>query len=215
VTHTVKKGESVALIAKKYGVPAKELLSYNKIPHAKFLKPGTVLTIPEKAPKPAAQGAPKEPEEIKGKKGKKGEPYSADATTTVEKMEKGKRKYVKVVYDQAMYEKVKAEFVDYARKWLEKEQNLSQANKGHKEVTQDNGRYVASYSEILMDTMGTEVKQVEYEDTPYVGHITYTVRIHRSYGPTAQAAMAAGDEEVKEENMREIFSYDRKKNAWR
>ena len=62
LTHTVKKGESLGLIAKKYSVPAKKLMEDNKIANAKYLKAGTELTIPGKTVagqvKPVAEKAP-------------------------------------------------------------------------------------------------------------------------------------------------------------
>jgi hypothetical protein len=119
------------------------------------------------------------------------------------------------VDDDATYEKIKIEFNDYAKKWLEKSAALAQNNKDRKEVKMEDGRYVASYSVILLNTMATEVKRVEYDHTPYVGHITYQVEIHRAFGPTPQAASAAKDEEVKQESMREIFSYSGQKRSWR
>lgn len=224
LTHTVRKGESVAGIAKKYGVPATQLLAANNLPNAKALKAGKVITIPGKtAPdvtkaKPVVNDRPvkevgtKEISEKPAKGSSKKDPYGIEAATAPEKGKKGAK--VKVD-DDATYEKIKVEFHDYAKKWLQKSIALSQSNKNRKDVAQESGRYVASYPEILLDTVETEVKRVEYDHTPYVAHITYRVRIHRTYGPTAQAAQTSNDEEVKEENMREIFSYNGQKRAWR
>ena len=217
LTHKVKKGESVASLAKKYGVPAKQLLEANKLADAKALKAGMTVTIPGKTadpvkPKPVAEKtAPeKEVKEPKGK-GSKSDPYGVESALAPEK---GKKKPVKVD-DEATYEKIKIEFHEYARKWLEKSANLAQSNKSRKDVKMEDGRYVASYSIILLDTMQTEVKRVEYDHTPYVGHITYLIEVHRSFGPTPQAAAAAKEDEVKQESMREIFSYSGQKRAWR
>lgn len=221
LTHTVKKGETVAAIAKKYGVPASIVLAGNNLKDAKAVKPGMVLTIPGKTAAPvtptplsaAKEPAAKEPAEPKVGKGKgsKSDPYGIESATAPEK---GKKKPVKMD-DDATYEKIKVEFHDYATKWLQKSAALSQSNKDRKEVKQEDGRYVASYGVILINTMQTEVKRVDYDDTPYVGHITYQLEMHRTYGNTAQAALASTQEEVKQESMREIFSYSGKKRAWR
>ncbi|WP_243358242.1 LysM peptidoglycan-binding domain-containing protein [Fundidesulfovibrio terrae] len=218
LTHTVKKGESVAVIAKKFGVPAGELMAANKLANAKAIKAGMVLTIPGKTaepatPKPVSGKEPAQENEPKAAKGSKGDPYGVEAATAPTKG-KGK-KGGKFVDDDATYEKVKTDFHEYARKWLEKSTALAQNTKDRKEVKMEDGRYVASYSVILPDTMQTEVKRVQYDDTPYVGHITYQVEVHRTYGPTPQAATAATNEEVKQESMREIFSYSGQKRAWR
>ena len=218
LTHTVRKGESVASIAKKYGVPATQVLAANNLPNAKALKAGKVITIPGKTAPDVTKAKPeapvKEVKEIAEKpvKGSKNDPFGIDAALAPAKGKKGAK--IKVD-DDATYDKIKADFRYYAVKWLQKSAALSQSNKSRKDVAQESGRYVASYNEILLDTVETEVKRVDYPDTPYVAHITYRMRVHRTYGPTPQAAQASGDEEVKEENMREIFSFNGQKRVWR
>jgi len=223
LTHSVKKGETIAALAKKYSVPATQLMAANNLPNAKALRAGMTLVIPGKVsdapkPKPVAEAnlaqvesKTVDPKGAKAGKGKKSDPYGVEAAVAPEK---GKKKPGKVD-DEATYEKIKVEFHEYARKWLEKSANLSQTTKSHKDVKMEDGRYVASYSVILINTMGTEVKRVDYDDTPYVGHITYQLEGHRTFGPTAQAASSSSEEEVKQESMREIFSYSGKKRAWR
>ncbi|GFK93629.1 hypothetical protein NNJEOMEG_01463 [Fundidesulfovibrio magnetotacticus] len=218
LTHKVGKGESVASLAKKYGVSAKELMETNKLANAKALKAGMTLTIPGKTaepakPKPVAEKPAPPEKEVKEPKGKgsKSDPYGVESALAPEK---GKKKPSKVD-DDATYEKIKVEFHEYARKWLEKSAALSQSNKDRKDVKMEDGRYVASYSIILVNTMQTEVKRVEYDHTPYVGHITYQIEVHRSFGATPQAAAGAKEDEVKQESMREIFSYSGQKRAWR
>lgn len=217
LTHALKKGETIASVAKKYGVPASQLLAANNLRSAKGVRSGTVLTIPNKFVSPESCNVPPAKEkavqekEVKPVKGSKADPYGVEAAT---KPEKGKKKVFKLD-DEATYEKIKTDFHEYAAKWLQKEQTLAEANKNHKTVTMEDGHYVASYGVIQFNTMQTEVKRVDYDDTPYVGHITYVMEVHRTTGPTAQAAMATQNEEVKQECMREIFSYSRQKHAWR
>ncbi len=219
LTHMVRKGDTVAAIAKKYGVSAAQLLAANNLPNAKALKLGKEITIPGKTapdvtkakPEKPAKEAKEAPEKaVKGSS--KHDPFGIEAALKPEKAKKGAK--IKVD-DDATYEKVKIEFNDYAKKWLQKSMALSQSSKNRKDVAQENGKFVASYGEILMDTVATEVKRVDYPDTPYVAHITYQVRMHRTFGPTAQAAQASNDEEVKEESMREIFSFNGQKRVWR
>jgi len=45
-THRVKNGENLSLISKKYQVPMKDIISYNKIINPDMLKPKTYLQIP-------------------------------------------------------------------------------------------------------------------------------------------------------------------------
>lgn len=220
LTHTVKKGETIAGMAKHYHISAKDLLAANNLKNAKAVRPGMVLTIPGKTAPDVTKPTGKIDKDAlsskaeKAGKGSKKDPFGIDAAMAPDK--KGKhKKGGKFVDDDATYERVKTEFNDYARKWLEKSQRMSEYNKSKKEVKQEEGRYVASYTEILLDTIGTEVKRVDYEGTPYVGHITYRMRVHKTFGPTPQAAQASNDELVQEEFMREIFSYSGQKRAWR
>jgi len=68
-THMVAKGETIASIAKKYGVPASELVHLNKISKSGHLKPGTVLVLPYLSSKMAAASQPKPaPEPVKPSK---------------------------------------------------------------------------------------------------------------------------------------------------
>uniref|UniRef100_A0A7C4AG60 LysM peptidoglycan-binding domain-containing protein n=1 Tax=Fundidesulfovibrio putealis TaxID=270496 RepID=A0A7C4AG60_9BACT len=220
LTHTVKKGETLTALGKKYGVSAAQILAANSLKDAKAVKAGMVLTIPGKTAQPLAEKTPAKPEkEVKETKdpkepkakGSKSDPYGIESATAPDK---GKKKPGKVD-DDATFEKVKADFHEYARKWLEKSAGLAQFNKDKKEVKQVDGRWVATYSVILMNTMQTEVKRVEYDHTPYVAHITYQLEVHNTYGTSAAAALASKDEEVKQESMREIFSYSGQKKAWR
>lgn len=201
IRHTVKKGETLAKLAKHYGVTIHQILQANHLRSAKGVKPGMTLTIPHKAAADAAA-----PAAASAKAGK----VSAAGPVV-----KGKKVKGQMVYDEAAYEQVKTGFNDYARNWLTKEANLSQTTKARKEVKQESGRYVASYSVILPDTMKTEVKRVDYPGTPFVGHITYDVEMHKCYGATAAEAQASAKEDVSKESMREIFSFDGQKGSWR
>lgn len=47
ITHTVKKGETLSRIAKKYGASVSTLVSYNRIPDPNRINVGQVIKIPE------------------------------------------------------------------------------------------------------------------------------------------------------------------------
>ena len=49
VDHKVKYGESLWIIARKYGVSLKAITEVNKIRNPRLIKPGQVLRIPNKA----------------------------------------------------------------------------------------------------------------------------------------------------------------------
>ena len=50
MTHTVKKGETLTSIAKKYGVTVEAIADKNGIKNKNLIRVGQVLTIPDKAP---------------------------------------------------------------------------------------------------------------------------------------------------------------------
>ncbi len=59
VTHTVRSGETLDQIARKYGVPMKEIAAYNRISDPRKLGAGKVITIPGAG----ASAAPSQPVE--------------------------------------------------------------------------------------------------------------------------------------------------------
>ncbi|MBI3756296.1 MAG: transglycosylase SLT domain-containing protein [Deltaproteobacteria bacterium] len=54
LVHKVKRGETLLLIAKRYGAPLDSVLYLNKLKSAKYVKVGTELVVPVKAKKVAA-----------------------------------------------------------------------------------------------------------------------------------------------------------------
>lgn len=60
VRHTIKKGETIASISKKYSANKTEILAYNSIKETDILETGSVLIIPDgKMPAPPAPAKPK------------------------------------------------------------------------------------------------------------------------------------------------------------
>lgn len=109
---------------------------------------------------------------------------------------------------------IREEFNVYAKKWLDMSDQLAVGTPTNKKIRQIGGKWECSYRVMLKDTMGSEVKRVYYDHTPYVGHITYRIISYRCEAPTKDAAMK-GPFEEKEESVREIFSYSGKDKAWR
>ena len=54
LVHTVKRGETLSLIAKRYDIPIESILYLNKFKNAKYVKAGTELVVPVRAKKIAA-----------------------------------------------------------------------------------------------------------------------------------------------------------------
>jgi len=263
LTYKVEKGDSVAVIAKKFGVDAKALLTANGLADAKKLKAGQTLTIPGKTAAPAPLAAAKpaaataaqaqikplatapappveaikpdatarkgsskeavdpgvvEEKPVKGKKGKKGkdEPVAVPSPT-VEVTDKMRASYGKIGVignNTDVPQPIRDEFWRYAQKWIDELDRLGVGTPQNKKVKQVGSQWEASYRIIIRDSLGAEVKRVEYDHTPYVGHITYTQRVYTSVGPTKEAALR-GPWTEKDEAIREIFSYSGKTKAWR
>ncbi|MDQ7832144.1 MAG: LysM peptidoglycan-binding domain-containing protein [Desulfovibrionaceae bacterium] len=109
---------------------------------------------------------------------------------------------------------IREEFQIYAKKWLDMSDELAVGTPTNKKIRQIGNKWECSYRVMLKDTMGSEVKRVFYDHTPYVGHITYRIISYRCEAPTKDAALK-GPFEEKEESVREIFSYSGKAKAWR
>ena len=265
LTYKVEKGDNVAVIAKKFGVDAKTLLTANGLADAKKLKAGQTLTIPGKTAAPAAQAvqtdkpgatpaptaqpkplaaAPAAPVEavkpdatarkagskeavdpgvveekpVKGKKGKKEkDDPAAVPTPSVELSDKQRASFGKTgVIGNAtdVPQPIRDEFWRYAQKWVDELDRLGVGTAHNKKVRQVGSQWEATYRIIIRESLGAEVKRVEYDHTPYVGHITYTHRVFTSVGPTKEAALR-GPWTEKDEAIREIFSYSGKAKAWR
>ena len=266
LTYKVEKGDTVAVIAKKFGVDAKTLLAANGLADAKKLKAGQTLTIPGKtaapapapvaapaaAPAPAAKAEAKTPaplaaapapeavkpdaaarkaggkeamdpgvveeKPVKGKKGKKGkdEPVAVPSPT-VEVSDKMRASFGKtgvIGNTTDVPQPIRDEFWRYAQKWIDELDRLGVGTAQNKKIRQSGSQWEASYRVIIRDSLGAEVKRVEYDHTPYVGHITYTQRVYTSVAPTKEAALR-GPWTEKDEAIREIFSYSGKAKAWR
>ncbi|MEF3695927.1 LysM peptidoglycan-binding domain-containing protein [Desulfolutivibrio sp.] len=109
---------------------------------------------------------------------------------------------------------IREEFQAYAKKWLDMSDELAVGTPTTKKIRQVGGKWECSYRVMLKETMGSEVKRVFYDHTPYVGHITYQIISYRCEAPTKEAALK-GPFEEKQESVREIFSYSGKDKAWR
>jgi LysM repeat protein len=276
--YKVQKGDSIAVIAKKFSIDAKTLMSANGMTDARKLQAGKTLTIPGKAapaapasqdaakaaPVPAPQvaapspapttgakpgdtgakpeleskvatekpdatarkagkGAELDPGVVveaptKGKKGKKGKEEPAGPpppTITIDDKTRASFGKTGVITNNTdVPQAIRDEFLQYAKKWVDELETIGVGTFHAKKIKQVGSQWEASYRVIIRESLGAEVKRVEYEHTPYVGHITYLQRVFTSVGPTKQAALQ-GPYTAKDEAIREIFSYSGAKKAWR
>ena len=263
--YKVQKGDSVAVIAKKFSITSKELMQANNLSDAKKLKAGQTLHIPGKtavaaaaplaaAPTPPASAKPvvasapakaapapvaedaaarkagkkgevldpgvDESTPVKGKKGKKGRfapaPVAAATPPIVvdDAMRASFGKTGVIANNTDVPQNIRDEFLVYAKNWVDELDKLGVGTITHKKIRQVGDHWEATYRVIIRESLGAEVKRVQYEHTPYVGHITYLQRVYTCEAPTKQAALA-GPFTSKNENIREIFSYSAQKKAWR
>ncbi len=260
--YKVQKGDTVAVIAKKFSVDAKTLLAANGLADAKKLKAGQTLKIPgqsapaaqpakagtapvaaaapaaikplDASPAPVAEKADAaarkagkkealdpgvvEEKPVKGKKGRKGkeEPPALPAPTIAvdDKMRAGFGKTGIVSNSTDVPQPIREEFMRYASKWVDELDRLGVGTVTNKKIKLVSGQWEASYRVIIRESLGSEVKRVEYDHTPYVGHITYVQRVYTCTAPTKEAALR-GPFTEKDESIREIFSYSAKTKSWR
>ena len=154
---------------------------------------------------------------VKGKKGKKGAEPAPVPAPTVELTDKMRASFGKTgVIGNAtdVPQPIRDEFWRYAQKWVDELDRLGVGTMANKKVKQVGSQWEATYRIIIRESLGAEVKRVEYDHTPYVGHITYMQRVYTSVGPTKEAALR-GPWTEKDEAIREIFSYSGKTKAWR
>ena len=155
---------------------------------------------------------------VKGKKGKKGkfEPAPAPAPTIEvdDKMRASFGKTGVITNSTNVPQNIRDEFLTYARKWVDELDRLGVGTVTNKKIKKVGDHWEATYRVIVRESLGAEVKKVDYEHTPYVGHITYMQRVYTCEAPTKQAALA-GPYTSKDEAIREIFSYSGQKKAWR
>lgn len=160
-----------------------------------------------KAEAKADKKAAKEPETVQT-----AAPATPSAAPTTASRHVGKTGIIE--NDTDVPKAIREEFQAYAKKWLDMSDELAVGTPTNKKIRQVGGKWECSYRVMLKDTMGSEVKRVYYDHTPYVGHITYRIISYRCEAPTKDAAMK-GPFEEKEESVREIFSYSGKDKAWR
>ncbi|MHC1712620.1 MAG: LysM peptidoglycan-binding domain-containing protein [Solidesulfovibrio sp.] len=155
---------------------------------------------------------------VKGKKGKKGkdEPV-ATPPPVIQLDEKTRARFGKtgvVTNDNDVPQPIRDEFMRYATKWIDELDRLGVGTITSKKIKMVGGQWEASYRIIIRESIGAEVKRVQYDHTPYVGHITYLQRVYTCSAPTKEAALR-GPYTEKDEAIREIFSYSGKNKAWR
>jgi LysM repeat protein len=154
---------------------------------------------------------------VKGKKGRKGKqepPAPAPEICIDAKTRSSFGKTGVIMNNTDVPTAIREEFLTYAKKWVDELETIGVGTFRAKKIKQVGGQWEASYRVIMKESLGAEVKRVQYSHTPYVGHITYLQRVFTSVGPTKKAALA-GPYTSKDEAIREIFSYSAQKKGWR
>jgi len=228
----LKAGQTLKIPGKTAAPAAAPAVAAKAVPAAGKKSAKTVEAAPAPAPIVADAAARKagkkgmildpgvdESTPVRGKKGKKGKyaPAPVVAPPPLEVTEKMRASFGKtgvISNNTDVPQNIRDEFLTYARKWVDELDRLGVGTITNKKIKQVGDHWEASYRVIIRESLGAEVKRVQYEHTPYVGHITYLQRVYTCDAPTKQAALA-GPYTSKDENIREIFSYSAKKKAWR
>lgn len=189
-------------------------------------KTPTPVTVAKAEPAKSGKGAKEavdpgvaETTPVKGKRGKKGKgltppPPPQPSVTIDEKTRSSFGKTGVITNATEVPQAIRDEFMRYAAKWVDELDRLGVGTFTNKKIKKVGSQWEASYRVILRESLGSEVKRVQYDHTPYVGHITYVQKVYTSTAPTKAAALT-GPYEEKTEAIREIFSYSGQTKAWR
>jgi len=104
-----------------------------------------------------------------------------------------------------------AAFETFIQEWMTKLAEAEEFQRTQKvKVTQTPDGYSAEYVGYLPQR-STQVKKTEYEDTPFVGTVTYYERTLRCTGKTKEQALQGPFEQVGTSPVREIFRFTKGK----
>ena len=177
--------------------------------------PAPVETAPAKPQKPKTAAEKKaEAKKAAQEAAKEAASAAKEAKEAKALAKKGKKPSLPTDDPRAL-DMAKEDFLTFSKAFLLKCERLGLDTQGRINVTQEGSQFLAERKEIKMESIHVEVHRPEEgsDQTPFVGHLIYDVAIHQSSGATKEAALAAAVE-TKDQTMREIFRYDRKKKAW-
>lgn len=105
------------------------------------------------------------------------------------------------------------QFLSFADYWLDKVNRNFPNNATNKVIEEQDGAFVASFVRAEKETMQTEVKPSDSKVVSHVGILRYFERFYSCKGASAEAAMMAPCDLLKQRKMTEIFAYS--KGRWK
>ncbi len=106
---------------------------------------------------------------------------------------------------------VKAKLDSFARDYVSRANATIKPNRSHVAVKKVSGQYVATFREVDLDTMVTEIYPSTAPGCSYVGHIIYLEKEYESVGKTRSIAQKGEFKQMRARRVRELFRYNKGK----
>ena len=106
---------------------------------------------------------------------------------------------------------VKGKLDSFAKDYVSRANATIKPNRNHVAVKKVKGQYVASFREVDIDTMVTEIYPSQAPGCSYVGHIIYLEKEYESIGKTKKIAQQGEFKQKRARRIRELFRYNQGK----
>ena len=106
---------------------------------------------------------------------------------------------------------VKAKLDAFAKDYVSRANATIKPNRSHASVKRIHGQYIATFREIDLDTMVTEIYPSKAPGCAYVGHIIYLEKEYESTGKTKVIAQTGEFKQMRARRVRELFRYNQGK----
>lgn len=103
---------------------------------------------------------------------------------------------------------VKAKLDSFAEDYVLRINTTIKPNRNHVSVKKTGRQYIASFREVDLDTMVTEIYPSKAPGCSYVGHIIYLEKEYESIGKTRNAAQKGEFKQMRARRIRELFRYN-------
>ena len=106
---------------------------------------------------------------------------------------------------------VKAKLDSFAKDYVSRANATIKPNRSQASVKKVKGQYVATFREVDLDTMTTEIYPSQAPGCSYVGHIVYLEKEYECIGKTRLTAQKGDFKQMRARRVRELFRYNQGK----
>ncbi len=108
---------------------------------------------------------------------------------------------------------VKAKLDAFAKAYVARANATIKPNRNQVIVKRSRGQYIATFREVDLDSMTTEIYPSKAPGCSYIGHIVYLEKEYESTGKTRLAAQQGDFRQMRARRVRELFRYHQ--GQWR